>query len=193
VGLYGLLKGDPYKRTYKEAGATAARLEQAMAHSVMRRLGGELDPMARAELQRALESERSTQQATERQIERGITRRGLRGSGLFDASQMRTRREFIQRQAALRAGVETRSRAAAEGAAMGIAQQQRNVETQFRTLALARQQMYLNLIGAGAKLYQSNQEFEQFSKLLGEEQPIVPRYGEPEWLTPPRRDIYRQG
>src|SRR3990167_6273230 len=147
VGLYGLLKGDPYKRTYKEAGATAARLEQAMAHSVMRRLGGELDPMARAELQRALESERSTQQATERQIERGITRRGLRGSGLFDASQMRTRREFIQRQAALRAGVETRSRAAAGGAALGIAQPQRNVETQFRNLALARQQMYLNLIG----------------------------------------------
>src|SRR3990167_7632550 len=93
VGLYGLLKGDPYKRTYKEAGATAARLEQTMSRAVMRRLGGELDPMARAELQRALESERSGQVAMERQVERDVSRRGLRGSGLFDASKMRVRRE----------------------------------------------------------------------------------------------------
>lgn len=175
VGLYGLLKKDPYKRAYKEAGATAARLEQSMASSVIRRLGGELDPMARAELQRALESERSAEKATERQIERGITRRGLRGSGLFDASQMRTRREFIQRQAALRSGVETQARATAEGRALQLAGSQRNVEMQFRTLSMARQQMYLNLIGSGAKLYQSQQDSEMFSKMLGGEQREVYR------------------
>jgi len=151
-GLVGLASKDPFEASKKQAGATAARLEQSLTQAALKRLSGRLDPATRAQIARATESSRAEQAQGQADVRRDFTRRGLRGSGLAGAASQRLARQGRLERGAGQANIELASLEAAKASAGGLAASARGREEQQRRLSAERKAQFMGLIQSGLSM-----------------------------------------